>query len=119
MKSPFEPETYEVFAKRLINSYKAKQILLDIKHKQMDAEGKYVPHHTREAKAPDISERAWQNQERTKNQRRYAIQRALDEIDYMINKRCHMSRNIPSNIRCSVKLAKTHIIALWMKELEE
>ena len=119
MKSPFEAETYEDFVKRLTDARRAKQILLDIKHKQMDEEGQYVSYSDRTVYGFDTSEHEWHKQERIKNQRRYSIQRALDEIDYMINKRCHMTRNVPNNIRCSVNQTKKHIISIWMKEMGE
>jgi hypothetical protein len=119
VKSPFEPETYEDFQERKLKARQAKQIMLDIKHKQMDAEGEYVHYRERTASYPDVSETAWRTQEVAKSNVRYTIQRALDEINYLVNKRCNMTRNVPTNIRTSTKLAKKHIISLWMKELGE
>lgn len=107
--SPFEPESYEDYAKRS-NEVKEKKLK---EHIESGRQSYNFIHNIR------IDKTTWEKIELQKEQNIWRINRSKEEIDFLILKRCRMSpRKTPNAILCNSKTVKLQLISLWLKEMK-
>jgi len=67
---------------------------------------------------PNMTTDDWHKAELSKKKHNKKVQRTLDEINYLLKRRCNSSRRTINTIHCGEQAAKKHIISEWLKEMD-